>query len=55
MDVDNAPVGVLLFKDGRAPETTESEWLPLRRAFPIAQIGNPSGASIATDTDNDIS
>ena len=55
MEVDNAPFGILLFKDGREPETGKSKWLPLGLAFPIHQAGDPSSVSAATDTDNDIS
>lgn len=55
MDVDNAPFGILLFKDVREPETGKCKWLPLGLASPIHQVGDPSSVSAAIDTNNDIS
>jgi hypothetical protein len=55
MEVDNAPFGILILKDGRDPETGKGKWLPLGLAFLIHQVGDPSSVSATIDTDNDIS
>jgi hypothetical protein len=55
MVVDNAPFGILLFKDSRTPSTVKGKRLPLGLAFPIHKIRDPSSVSTATDIDNDFS